>query len=639
MDFEQSRIEKLKRALYSRDEKRIPQEHRTPVHGEALDAPTPTQAWGPPPSFDITPEKMIAKKNNSFFEKFFGMALVFFALSLGVAAFIFFGGLNMISSNNVDIKVTGPSSVSSGEELLAEISIINGNRTNLENAALLIDYPEGTRSSTDDTTLLVHDRIEIGTIESGKSINQSLRGVFFGEVGLERSVVLRLEYGVKGSNSTFSKEKKYTVSIGSSPIIMNVEYPKDINSGQSVTFTINLTSNSSVVLPHTLLKIDYPYGFTYSSSSIKPLRGNALWDIGSLKGGDKKTLTVTGVLVGQNLEERTFTISVGTSSQGSVPDLETKLSVSSATVAIKKSFFDLAITSSGRTVTVAHPSHSVPVQISWQNTLPERIVNARIEATLSGNVFDRGSVRPADGGTYRSLDNTVLWDKNSTAPLSEMSPGDSGRVSFSFSSLVDPVLMRSVRNPYMDIDVKITGDRVSQDITPISSTARMTVRLLSSLNLTARSYRTAPGFTNTGPIPPVADKETTYVVNWTLTNTTNDVNGGIVSAILPAQVRWIGEVTPQNERVTYNSDTKQITWNVGSIAAGTGYTYSPKQISFKVALLPSVTNAGSAMPIVGAAQAVVFDTYASTTISVMSQPVTTLFSGSDYRQGDELIRN
>lgn len=636
MDSEQSRIERLKRALYSRDERRVPQEHRTPVHGEPMDVP---QDWGKPPSFDITPEKMMAKKNNSFFEKFFGIALVFFALSFGVAAFIFFGGLNMISSNNVDIKIVGPSSASSGEELLAEISILNGNRTDLENAVLLIDYPDGTRTSGTDNAPLVYERIELGTISAGKSANKTLRAVFFGEIGAEKETGLRLEYGVKSSNTTFSKEKSYMISIGSSPIILNVDYPKEINSGQTVTFTIDLASNSSAVLPNTLVKIDYPYGFTYSSSSIKPIRGNSLWDLGDLKGGDKKKLTVTGVLVGQNLEERTFKIVAGTSTGGSVPDIETELSVMGATVALRKSFFDLTVTSSGKSVAVAYPRDTVPIRIGWQNTLPERVVNARVEAVVSGNVFDRGSVRPTEGGTYRSVDNTVLWDKNTTGSLAELSPGDTGSVSFSLSSLYDPSYMQSVRNPYIDVDVTIIGDRVAQDVTPISSTARISVRLLTALNMTSRSFRTAPGFTNVGPIPPRADQESTYVITWMLTNTTNDLSGAIVSAILPAQVRWIGETIPGNERVTYNSDTKQITWNVGGIAAGTGYTYSPKQISFKVAVLPSVTNVGSALPLVGAAQAVGFDTYASTTISVMSQPATTQFTGSDYRQGDEMVKN
>jgi hypothetical protein len=56
--------------------------------------------------------------------------------------------------------------------------------------------------------------------------------------------------------------------------------------------------------------------FTYKDSNIKPLRDNSVWNVGDLKDGDKKTLSVTGVLVGQNLEDRTFNISAGTPKPG-----------------------------------------------------------------------------------------------------------------------------------------------------------------------------------------------------------------------------------------------------------------------------------------------------------------------------------
>lgn len=91
---EESSIERLKRNLYSRNEKLVPKEKRTPVSAHDIEV---QQNWGTNTSFDLSPEVM-AKKNNSFFNKFLLGSLVFFLLSLGVAVFIFFGGLNMISS-------------------------------------------------------------------------------------------------------------------------------------------------------------------------------------------------------------------------------------------------------------------------------------------------------------------------------------------------------------------------------------------------------------------------------------------------------------------------------------------------------------------------------------------------------------
>jgi hypothetical protein len=141
MEFEKSSIERLKRTLYSRNENVIPKEKRTPVSGRETDVP---KDWGAPPSFDISNETM-AKHNNSFFNKFLVGSTVFFLVALGIAVFIFFGGLNMISSNNLDIKIVAPSSVSSGEELVMGLSIVNSNRTDLRERSLFHRLPRGCR--------------------------------------------------------------------------------------------------------------------------------------------------------------------------------------------------------------------------------------------------------------------------------------------------------------------------------------------------------------------------------------------------------------------------------------------------------------------------------------------------------------
>src|SRR6185369_6503595 len=118
-----------------------PKEKRTPV--QPVDTDGVATSWGPSPSFD-TPSPQMPGQNNRFFNRFFLGSIIFFVLALGIAAFIFFGGLNTISSNNVDVAVTAPSSISSGEDLDIGLSVINSNRTNLENAVLYVDYPQGT---------------------------------------------------------------------------------------------------------------------------------------------------------------------------------------------------------------------------------------------------------------------------------------------------------------------------------------------------------------------------------------------------------------------------------------------------------------------------------------------------------------
>lgn len=631
MDPEESSIERLKRNLYSRNENLLPKEKRSTISPNELNVKSD---WGDNPTFNISADEMV-KRNNSFFNKFLFGSLLFFALSLGAAAFIFYGGINMISSNNLEVNIIAPSSISSGEELNAGLTVVNGNRTDLEEVIMYIEYPDGSTAIGDDNRVLTRDKIDLGVISKGKSADYTLRAVLFGEKDAVKTFTLKLEYKVKGSNAVFSKEKKFDITIGSSPLIMDVEYPKEVNSGQIVTLTINLTSNSSVPVRNTLVKIEYPYGFTYKDSDIKPFRDNSIWNLGDLKDGDKKILSIKGVLVGQNLEDRSFRVSAGSQSVDSTKDFDTALATGIFTVGIRKSFYDLDV--STQLNNVYSVGEFIPVYIKWQNTLPDKVINNKVTVSISGNAFDRNKVSASDNGFYKSVDNSVLWDKNTTKEMALILPGESDQVSVTVNSLEDLVSGKLIKNPHIDLHVVMSGDRTGSDSASISSEEDVTIKISSMLGIKAKTLRDTGPFTNTGPIPPKADKESTYTVVWTLSNTTNDLKNTTVTATLPPGVVWKGESSPSSEKIEYNSDTKTVTWNVGAVATSIGYAYAPREVAFKVGITPSLNQVGVEAPILSLTTAVANDTYTEKNISITAPVVTTRYSDPSFVNGRESV--
>ncbi len=634
MEFEKSSIERLKRTLYSRNDKVVPKEKRTPVQGHEIQVPTD---WGSNTSFNLPPEELehMSKPNNSFFNKFLLWSVGFFILSLSIALFIFFGGINMISSNNLDVQINAPSSISSGEELLVNLSIINANRADLNDVSLYITYPDGAQSVGVMNKTLVRDTISLGTIATGATKDYSVRALLAGEKDSVKTFTFKIEYKVKGSNAIFSKEKTYDVLIGSSPLLLDVSYPKEVNSGQDILLTINITSNSSVVVKDPIVKIEYPYGFTYTSSNMAPLRDNSVWNIGDLKNGDKKTLLVHGTLVGQNLEDRSFRVSAGTLSSTKQKDFDTALVASLATIGIRKSFFDLSVSPSDSGVHLL--GQSIPLSIKWQNTLPDKMVNNHIEVSLSGNAFDRSSVGVSEDGFYRSYDNTVVWDKNSNKNLQSIMPGDTGEVRFNVSSFANSIQMRSVKNPNIIVRVTMTGDRAGIETGAVTSTEDYVVKLASTPTLITTSNRDGGPFTNTGPIPPKADKETTYTITWNITNTTNDLKNTTVSTILPSGISWKEQISPNTERISYNPDTRVVLWNVGNVSSGAGFTSSPRQVSFQIGLTPSVSQIGSIVTLTSETNFQTIDTYIESKLQLSQPQVTTHFADRTFKFGNDIV--
>ncbi|MSU45277.1 MAG: hypothetical protein EXS47_01455 [Candidatus Zambryskibacteria bacterium] len=629
MDFDKSSIERLKRTLYSRDEDVVPKEKRTPVAPHESDAPT---SWGTAPSYELPPEVM-SKKNNSFFNKFLLGSLGFFFVSLVVALFIFFGGFNMISSNNLDIKIVAPSMVSSGEELSIELLIVNANSSDIEEVGLFVDYPAGAEA-VPDSKMLSREKIDLGTIEKGEVQDYSVRTVLFGEKDSLKVFTFRLEYKVKGSSAVFSKEKRFEVLIGSSPILLNLTYPKEVNSGQQLTIALDITSNSSVPVKKLLVKVEYPYGFTYKDSNIKPVRDNSIWNVGDLKDGDKKTLIITGSILGQNLEDRSFKFSAGTESLSNPKDFDTTLVADLITIGIRKSFFDLTVLTGGNSSVVGE---TIPVTVKWTNTLTDKILDARIETKVTGNIFDRDRVSVGENGFYRSVDNTIVWDKNSTSPLTSIFPGDSGSVSFSIASLSNPSQIRSIKNPYINLRVTMTGQRSGRDVETVSSEADILIKINSELGLTAKSYRSIGPFNNTGSVPPRADKESTYTVTWTLTNSTNNLRNAVVYSTLPAGIIWKAETSLVGEKISFNPDTRVVTWGVPNITAGAGFALSPKTVSFKVGIIPSINQIGTAPFLTSEVYSEAMDTYTENLLKITAPSVTTKFSDPSFVTGNDSV--
>jgi hypothetical protein len=655
MESENSRLERLKRSLYSRNEDLVPVERRTPVQGREYDV---AKDWGGKKDFDFSDNTM-HKKNNSFFNKFFLISIVFFILAVALAIFMFFGGFNTISSNNVDIKIVGPSSVSSGEELDLSLSVVNGNRVDLQNVKLTISYPANTKNTTAANAPLSLDQFALDSIPAGQAKNQSVRAILFGQKDSIQTITLRLEYTVVGSNAVFSKQKDYTVSISSSPLLLNVTYPQEVNSGQDVTLSVNLTSNSGTAISGTLVKVLYPYGFTYESSNIKPARNltlsdslstttdatiatstnsavGAMWSLGDLKNGDNKTLTITGILVGQDMEDRSFDVSVGVPAIPGQLNFINPLAEQLATVGIRKSFFNLSIVNgSNGGQNFGDLSQPISLSLQFQNTLPDKVVDNHISLQFSGNVFDPSKVSAGNGGFYSSVDNSILWNKNTTNLLSTISPGDSGSVSFSLTPVANQ--SQPIKNPHIDISATMSGSRTGLQAVDVSSTQNLTFKFVSILGLSARSYRVVGPFDNTGPVPPKANTESTYTITWTLTNTANDLSGATVSATLPVGIVWKSQTSPASEHISYNTDSRVIIWSVGDISAGTGFTYSPRAVSFQVGLTPSLTQVGQPVDLLPSSQVSATDTYVNSTVSASAGDVTTRYFDPGFVGGNEMV--
>lgn len=594
-----SRIDSARDSLYQPGGPSIIHKQDDPGRLPRDEDTAPPQEWAPPAppcSFDM--EKLAAKANILFRRIFFG-ALAFFVLSLVVAAFMYFYGNNTISSRNIKIDISAPSSVPSSDTFSFDITVQNGNNADLINSAIVIDYPEGARYADDSAKPLVSERIDLGILGKGQLVKKGVSARLFGEENAEKKIVVRLEYEVLGSNAHFTKDVDFTVALRLSPIVLSVEALKEENSNQEVKLVAKIISNSNNILSNVSLNIDYPFGFTYTSSNLEVDGKRGEFPLGDLQPNETKTVDIRGIISGQSAEDKIFKFSVGTSRSADEAKVTTVLATHIHNMVIRGDFLASSIVFNDRK---GYATLDTPLRgtIQWKNTLPDPINDATFTLKISGDLIDLDNIS-SNEGYYDSNKGVIQWNKSINKELEEIAPGEIGSFGFTISLLdVAEALKQRITNPKINLSFDVHGRRLNdKDVTEdIESSFIKTVPVVTEVVMDTKTlYHTGP-LKNSGPIPPKAENKTTYTIALFLTNTVNAVTDGEVTATLPNYVKYEGEATPSSDKVSWNENTRQLRWSVGNLPPRTGFGAAARTLYFKVSVTPSRTQVGQVLQLV-----------------------------------------
>jgi hypothetical protein len=601
--FDKNRIEDVKKTLYSRNESVSPDERVSfsPHHTEV------PATWNDEAVFEAQAMKHRADSvRRSTVRIFLLIASVFFIISASFAGYVLYHDQNSVSPSNVDITVSAPVSIGGGEEYPLQITVSNKNNASLEAVSLQVVYPEGTRDPLDGKKDLLRKSELLNTIVAGGDVTRKVSAMLFGEEHAIKKITISLEYRVKGSNAIFTKEKTVEVELASAPLSLAVSALKEVSADQVFELAVTITSNSATVVQGTLLSIQYPFGFKFVNAEPSPLSDNAMWKLGDFAPGEKRVIKVRGSMAGQNEDERAFRFVVGTADRVEQKRIGTTLVAYTTSVSIKKPFIGMEISVDGNTSTdyAMSANGMVQAEVRWKNNLPSRVADAVFEVVIRGASFDRSSVR-VSGGFYRSVDNTIVFSKTEDSRLALLDPGESGTLPLTFS-LIPPSSASGMflQNQEVVIEASVRGKRMSGEtaLESLTGSAVRKVKVSSSLALTSRATYNGSPIPNTGPIPPRADKETTYTVTLTVTNTYNAVGGvRVTMPSPPGYVRWTGVTYPLSENIR-QLDDGSIVWDVGEVKAYAGYVSAPREVSFQVAIIPSITHIGSTPQLVRPAE-------------------------------------
>lgn len=615
IDDDDSLLRKAERDLYTTDIQ--PPKRRSLLHQEKVAS---RESWDDHTGIPVISGVPMSRpiQAQSIFKRIFLASLGLLACAAIILGISFLHGGNAISEKNVAIAITTKTFVDGGESLPVQVSIANKNRVAIELATLVLEYPQG---GGEDSGAVSRITRELPVISAGATHQESFTIQLYGTENSQRTITAHIQFRAAGLNAVYEKDQPIQVTIRTSPVTITLKAPDKAIPNQEIPLVFTVVGNGTAVLSNTALVMQYPDGFVFSKAEPSPSFGNSVWYLGDLPPGASRTITVHGSISGAIADLKTIRASVGSQSAANEQVLDTTYNSLAQVIPLAEAFLDAHIVVGDQTGTLIPVSGSQPVRVSvqWKNTLPSTITNAQLAVSLSGSAYDPSSVQPS-GGFFDEVSNRIVWTSQEQPALAAIGPGQVGQVSFS----VTPRQFASgtaVTNPMIALSLDVLGYQSGG--TKLSATGIDAKKLAvnSDLNLLTKTTHYTGVIQNTGPMPMVPGKETTYALEWKIANTRNRVSGASVATTLPTGVSWKGVIVPETETtaLTYNEVTRQLVWNIGDVPAGSGQ----KIVTFKVGITPSPQQGGIIPPLTGQVVLTGKDGFTGQDLTVTKLPLTT----------------
>ncbi len=479
----------------------------------------------------------------------------------------------------VRLEILGPDTAKLAEPIEYLVRINNNGNINLEETKLIFEYPryslplEGER---------LREEMNLGVIYPGQEKTISFKARLFGSEGERKVARVWLRYRPKNLRGFFESETSRTTILDSAPLVFSFDIPTRIESGQKIRFSLNYFSNADYPFSDIRILVDYPYNFESLEVNPLPLEENE-WRVGLLNRGEGGRIEVSGKFFGEVGEKKTLRARLGMwRGQDFILLKETVRGVEIVALRLL-----LSQQINDNPEYIASPGDILHYQIFFRNLGQESLNDLFLVANLEGKAFDFQTLK-SEQGRFQKGDNSIIFDSRTVPKLRFLSPQEEGKVEFWIELKEDwEILSPEDKNATIRNTVSIAQTR-EEFVTKINS----------ELKIVSKAYFADEVFGNLGPIPPRVGETTTYTVMWQAKNYYNDMENVKIKATLPQNVRLTGEIFPEEATLTFDSQSREIVWDIGALKAGQGVITDAPHIAFQVALTPSEEQKGRAVPLI-----------------------------------------
>jgi len=533
--------------------------------------------------------------------------IIIFILILGTAAGIlgfYYYQKNIYSKEVLKLEILGPEETQAFEEIEYLVKYKNNGNITLEELEIIFQFPENSLPSDGETLTVVKDLEDIYPGEE-KTISFKVRLV--GKENETSKSEATLRYRPKNLKAFYESKTTFTTKIKSTPLTFEFDIPSKAESGREIQFSLNYFSNADWPLSNLRVKIEYPSGFEFIASQPQALEKTE-WDLPILNKAEGGRIEIRGKLTGEIKEQKIFRATLGIWQDGEFILLKETV----RGVEILKSSLSIFQQVNGFSQYIASPGDFLHYEIFFRNIGEGPFQDLFLVVTLEGRAFDYETIK-TEFGQFNKGDNSIVWDWRQVPKLRFLGQGDEGKVEF-WINLKKDWEQSSIQDKNFTLKNKIILSQVKEEFE---------TKINSRLEISQKGFFQDEIFGNSGPLAPKVGESTTYTVIWQAKNYYNDVKNVKIKATLSSGVKLTGRISPENSRLTFDSQSKEIIWELGDLQAGTGNITPAPNVAFQISFTPDFSQRGLIPLLVSQAKIIGEDYWTGGNLEVTSPAIDT----------------
>ena len=529
--------------------------------------------------------------------------IIIFSLVIVVAGFWYFQR-NAFSKDILKLEILGSDTTEVGQKMDYVLKYKNNGKISLTNIKLTFEFPEN--SLIEDNKIRIEQKLD--DIYPGEEKTITFSGRVLGQENELKKAKAWLEFQPKNLKAKYQVSTTQTTVIKFSPLTFELDLPSKIETEKDFSFSLNYFSNIDYPLSQLRVKIDYPSGFEFSDSSPKALENNE-WQVPILNKAEGGRIRIFGKINGDIGEQKVFKASFGMWTEGNFVML--KEATKGAEI-IKPTIY-LSQLVNGSSDYSANPGDFLHYEVFFKNIGSSPFENLFLAIDLNSSLFDLTTLKSLNA-EYHQGDSSMIWDWKKNPQLKFLDENEEGKVEFWINLKEDlPVIKPKDKNLVLKDSISL-----------FPAKEEFSIKVSSKIDLDQQAFFTSDSFPSSGSLPLRVGLPTAFTINWKLKNFYNDLRNVKVRATLPAWVSLTGQLLPRDSSFLFDSQSREIIWEIGEVMAGQGVNGSDSaNLSFQISLVPNPSQLGQMPEIISMARVFGDDTWTQNAIESETKTINT----------------